>query len=238
MYAHRKILAVIPARGGSKRLPGKNIRMFLGKPLIAWTIVQAKASRYIDRVVVSTDSPRIAGVARAYGAQVPFRRPAGLSTAAASSVAVLLHAVDTLEKRGEKFDAAVLLQPTSPLRNADDIDRSIRLFYRRGAAAVVTVSPAQHHPGLTGALAAGGLMRGFAAKNKRPAASGGKKFWRINGAVYVGRIPFLRKQGSFLGRKTLAMVMPQERSVDIDTLVDFEYALFLKKHASSSGRRG
>jgi len=122
MYKGKKILALIPARGGSKGLPGKNIKPLLGKPLIAWTIEQAKASKYVDRVVVSTDDDEIAEVAIRYGAEVPFLRPKELARDDSPTIDAILHALDFFSDKGERFDLLALLEPTSPLRDSEDID--------------------------------------------------------------------------------------------------------------------
>jgi N-acylneuraminate cytidylyltransferase/CMP-N,N'-diacetyllegionaminic acid synthase len=146
MYKDRRIIALVPARGGSKGLPGKNVLPLLGKPLIAWTIEQAKACSYIDRVMVTTDDDGIAAAAREFGADVPFKRPAHLATDAAKSLDVVLHALDWLEAHGDRYDLLVLLQPTSPLRTAGDIGGALDLFISKNAGAVVSVCETDHHP--------------------------------------------------------------------------------------------
>ena len=126
MYKKRKTLALIPARGGSKGLPGKNIMPLAGKPVIAWSIEQALNSRCIDKVLVSTDSREIASIARKYGAEVPFLRPKALAADTSSTFDVISHAVDFLRKQGEEFDYIALVEPTSPLRANADLDRAIK----------------------------------------------------------------------------------------------------------------
>jgi N-acylneuraminate cytidylyltransferase/CMP-N,N'-diacetyllegionaminic acid synthase len=228
MFKGKKILALIPARAGSKGLPGKNIRPMQGKPLIAWSIEQALKSKYIDKIMVSTDSPAIAAVARKYGADVPFLRPKKLASDTAKSVDVVLDAMRRLEKDGKTFDLIMLLQPTSPLRNHDDIDGSIKWLFARSAEAVVSVCEAEHSPLWCNTLPKNYLMKNFikpefANRSRTELAI----FYRLNGAVYLSDWKcFLRKK-NFIGDKTAAFIMPKERSVDIDTKNDFEYAEFL-----------
>ena len=228
MYKGKRILALIPARGGSKGLPNKNILPFCGKPLIAWSIGQAKESRFIDTVVVSTDSPGIARVAQKFGAEVPFLRPRKISGASASTIDAVLHAVGDLEEKGRSFDIVVLLQPTSPLRKGDDVDRALRLFFEKETS-VISVCEAEHSPLWSAALPADRSMAGFvrrAVTNKPRQAL--PVFYRINGAVYVASVASLRKDRAFLTGKTRAYVMPRGRSVDIVTGLDFEFAAFIK----------
>ena len=144
MYHEAAVLALIPARAGSKGLPRKNLLEVGGLPLIAWSILAAKGSRFVDRVVVSTDGTEIADVARGLGADVPFMRPADLATDDASTQDVVLHCLDELEKEGSGYDLLVLLQPTSPLRKAEDVDSALELLAARGADAVVGVCRVEH----------------------------------------------------------------------------------------------
>ena len=129
----KRVLALIPARGGSKGLPRKNVRNICGKPLIAWSVEAAKKCRYTDAVVVSTDDREIADAAQSAGAAVPFMRPAELATDAASSMDVILHAISYFEKKGESFDVLVLLQPTSPLRDSGHVEEALDMFIKKNA---------------------------------------------------------------------------------------------------------
>jgi len=220
-----RVLAVIPARGGSKGLPGKNIMQLAGKPLIAWTIEAALESRLVDRVVVSTDSEDIAAVALEHGAEVPFRRPAELAGDHARSFGVLLHAIDWHQQQGHSFDLVVCLQPTSPLRNSEDIDRAIELYGERGADAVISVCETDHHPWWSNTLPEDGNMAGFL----RPEALNCNRqelpaFYRLNGAIYLASPHYLKENGSFYGEDTFAYAMPKARSVDIDDHLDLQLA--------------
>ena len=140
MYKGKTILGLIPARGGSKGLPRKNIRPLLGKPLIAWTIEQALASEYLDRVVVSTDDEKIAEISRKYGAKVPFMRPKESAADEARRIDVVLHAIDWMEKNDNSYDLIMLLQPTSPLRTSEDIDKAIKLFISKKADSLFLIN--------------------------------------------------------------------------------------------------
>lgn len=229
MYRNKKILAFIPARGGSKGLPGKNIRMLSGKPLIAWTIAQAKSSKYVDKTIVSTDDKKIADISRAFGAQVPFLRPKALATDNAKVIDALLHTLQWLKDNHEWYDMLVLLQPTSPLRRTEDIDKSIELLFSKNAKAIISVSEVEHHPLWVNSLPENGCMKNFIKKqythtNRQDLAV----FYKINGAVYAAFSDYLVKQKSFFGSKSFAYVMPKENSIDIDTNIDFKFAAFLK----------
>lgn len=225
MYEGKKILGLIGARGGSKGLPGKNIRPLSGKPLIAWSIDAALASRYIDRVVVSTDDEEIASVSRACGGDVPFLRPADLATDAAKSIDFVLHALGDLEKEGAVYDFLMLLQPTSPLRTVQDIDLSVELLFSKKAEAVVSVCEAEHHPFLSNVLPPDGSMKDFL----RPETANMNRqqlppYYRLNGAIYLVSVPYLIANRDFIGSGAYAYVMPVERSIDIDTAFDFSLA--------------
>lgn len=225
MFNGQYVLALVPARGGSKGLPGKNIAALGGKPLIAWTVEAALASRYIDEVVVSTDCEDIASVAQNYGAQVPFLRPAELATDQASSFDALLHALNWYAERGRTVDLVVWLQPTSPLRTRNDIDSAIELYEAREARAVVSVCATDHHPWWANTLPPDANMSGFL----RPEALNTNRqdlppHYRLNGAIYLASPQYLARQGSFYGDRTFAYVMPRERSVDIDDAIDLKLA--------------
>lgn len=228
MFNGKNILALIPARGGSKGLPGKNKKVLCGKPLIAWTIVAAKNSRYIDDVIVSTDDFDIAKIAKKYGAQVPFMRPAKFATDAAPAIAVIIHAREWLKKHKENYDIIVYLQPTSPLRVTDDIDNGIKLFFERDSNSVVSVCKSAKPKCLINNLPANGNMKNFVTggnvnKNRQQY----KDSFQINGALYIAFFDYICSKKSWYGSKTFAYIMPESRSVDIDTELDFRIAEFI-----------
>lgn len=220
-----KTLALIPARGGSKGIPRKNIKIIAGKPLIVWTIEAALRAAHIDAVVVSTDDEEIAAIARQAGAQVPFMRPAELASDAATGMAPVMHALDVLPE----FDAVLLLQPTSPLRSTADIDACLALAVARAAPAVVSVSEPDAHPYWTyridDTLAMRPMIEAAPVARRQDLPTAGA----LNGALYYARTDWLRDNAGFIGEGTLAYMMPRERSVDIDTPFDWKFAELLLK---------
>ena len=232
MYKGKNILGLIPARGGSKRLLRKNIKLLLGKPLITWTIEQALASKYLDRVVVSTDDKKIAEISIKYGAEVPFVRPKELAEDNTKGIDVVLHAIDCLKEddRRKQYDLIMLLQPTSPLRKSEDIDKAIELLFLKEAKAIVSVCEVDHHPLWANTLPEDECMKDFIRKeimNKNRQEL--PVFYRLNGAIYLAYCNYIKKQKSFFGEKTFAYIMPKERSVDIDDKIDLKLAEILIK---------
>lgn len=215
-----KVLALIPARGGSKGVPGKNILPICGKPLIQWTIDEARASRYIDRLILSSDDDEIMAVAATGGCEIPFRRDTNLAGDTASSIDVV---ADALE-RVPGYDIVVLLQPTSPLRKASDIDGAIERLESSSAPACVTVRAAEEHPYWTFYADEQGYLVHYV---KPPAGIPMRRqelpeAWCLNGAVYAVRTEWFLRNRSFLTADTVFYPMPAERSIDIDTQTDVE----------------
>jgi CMP-N,N'-diacetyllegionaminic acid synthase len=238
MFGSSQVLALIPARAGSKGLPRKNVLDVAGLPLIGWTILAAKASRFVDRVVVSTDGTEIAQIARDLGADVPFMRPAELATDDASSEDAILHCMDEMDREGSRYDLLVLMQPTSPLRTAEDVDGALELLARKRADAAVSVCKTEHSPLWSNTLPADGDLRSFL----RPEVVSVPRqslpdYYRVNGAVYVARWDRLRRGESFFGPGSYAYIMPPERSLDIDSLFDLQVAecLLARRLSSESG---
>ena len=217
------ILALIPARGGSKGIPRKNIRSICGKPLLQWAIEVALAAPSVNRVVVSTDDPEIADVACAGGAEVPFLRPSELASDTAPGIAPVLHALQQLPE----VSAVLLLQPTSPLRRVEDVEAIVALHRQAGHDAVVSVTPSSKHPawifGLSPAQVLEPLMvlPDAACRQQLPPC------YALNGALYLASRSFLERERSFLTSDTVGYVMPPERSVDIDNPLDWQWAEFL-----------
>lgn len=223
MIEGHKILGLIPARGGSKGIPRKNIRPLGGKPLIAWTIEEAQKSQYIDRLVVSTDDHEIADTARRWGADVPFMRPAELASDTARGIDVVLHALLKLPD----FDAVVLLQPTSPFRIVEDIDGAIELWTQTGDS-VVGVTEVSKSPYWMYCLREDGRLQqllpdrpSVATRQQLP------KAYTLNGAVYVSSLTMLRGRGSFVHSDTAGYLMPVMRSIDLDSEFDWKFVEFL-----------
>ncbi|MBF0142930.1 MAG: acylneuraminate cytidylyltransferase family protein [Magnetococcales bacterium] len=219
MIDGRSVLAVIPARGGSKGLPGKNIRELCGKPLLAWSIEAARGCPELDRVIVSSDDAAILAVARAWGGEVPFVRPAAISGDRVSATEAAIHALENLTPA---YDLVVLLQPTSPLRRAEDIRACLALLVATGANSVISVQEVVKSPRWMLTLDAAGEARplldsGFDGRQRQELP----KVYLPNGAVYVAGAEWLKRRREFFGEGTRLHVMPAERSLDIDTHLDF-----------------
>jgi CMP-N,N'-diacetyllegionaminic acid synthase len=219
-------LAVIPARGGSKRFPGKNIVDFAGKPLIAWTIEAALESKHINRVIVSTDNEEIARIAKQYGAEIPFLRPSELATDTATSISVIEHLI--MKVPGYEF--VILLQPTSPLRTSLHIDGAIEKLLIKEADGVVSVSKVDHPVEWTNVLPEDDSMDNFVNESLRNTRSQDlTSYYRLNGAIYIGRTVKLQTEKSFLlTEKSFAYKMKQQDSIDIDDEYDLLIALIIK----------
>jgi N-acylneuraminate cytidylyltransferase/CMP-N,N'-diacetyllegionaminic acid synthase len=220
------MLAIIPARGGSKGLPGKNIKDLKGKPLIAYTIEAALASKYITRVIISTDDDEIAKVAVEHGAECPFMRPAALATDTARAIDAFKYTLDRLEEEGsEIIDDFMVLQPTSPLRTAADIDKAIELFREKNADSVISYC-AEHHPVIWHKY----LSNDGKFENIFEAGINNRQEERIsyypNGAIYIFRRNTINNE-QYYTDNSYAYLMDRKKSVDIDTIDDFEYVMFL-----------
>lgn len=226
MISGKKVLAIIPARGGSKGVKNKNIREIGGKPLIHWTIEAAIGSKYIDRMILSSDDPKIISVAENAGCEAPFVRPDFLSTDEAKSIDVVLHAVDRV---AGDFDIIVLLQPTSPLRTSDDIDGALTKFIETNSHAVVSVSEVEKSPYWMYKLQAPGdkIQPVVDLKNIPLRRQDAPACYALNGAVYVIDSKILRSEQSFIPEDTRAFVMSQRSSLDIDTEEDLNYLKFV-----------
>jgi N-acylneuraminate cytidylyltransferase/CMP-N,N'-diacetyllegionaminic acid synthase len=236
-----RVLAIVPARGGSKAVPGKNLAEVAGKPLIAHSIAAAGAARGVERVVVSTDDPAIADAARRHGAEAPFLRPAELARDDSPTVAAVLHAVQWLEEHeGYRPDYVLLLQPTSPLRTAGDVEGAIRLAIDRDADSVVSVCEVKHHPYWVMRRAPDGRLASFLGtdweedQQKYPRRQELPPAYAENGAVYLARRSVLLGRRSLYGEKVYGYVMPAERSLDIDTLWDLRLADLILRAGLSS----
>ncbi|MBY0223487.1 MULTISPECIES: acylneuraminate cytidylyltransferase family protein [Sporosarcina] len=219
MINDKKVLAVITARGGSKGVPGKNIKNLAEKPLIAWTIEEAQRSQYIDRLILSSEDREIIETAKKYGCDVPFVRPDELAQDTTRGIEPILHALQEVEG----YDYVVLLQPTSPLRIAEDIDRTIEIMIEESAPACVSVTETQESPYWMYRIEDNQqlqplLSQSDLSKRRQDLPS----VFVLNGAVYVAEVEWLKNTKSFLTDLTVAYKMPKERSYDIDTEMDFK----------------
>jgi N-acylneuraminate cytidylyltransferase/CMP-N,N'-diacetyllegionaminic acid synthase len=221
-----KILAIIPARGGSKGVPRKNVCLLAGKPLIAWTIEAAKQSDLLDRIVLSTDAEYITEVAQTYGINVPFLRPVELAQEDTPGIAPVLHAVSWLEQNESYYpDYVLVLQPTSPFRTSSDIDAAIRLAQQNQADGVVSVVPVHQHPYWTKCISDDGRLVDFLPLEKDyPRRQDLPPVYALNGAIYLVKREVLLEQQTYYTERTFAYIMPPERSLDIDTSWDLYLA--------------
>ena len=220
MYKEKKIVAIIPARGGSKRLPNKNILPLCSKPLIGWSIEAALASHYVDEVVLSSDSDTILAEANQYEGVTLLKRPDKLAQDESRSIDVVLHALEVLENN---YDYAIVLQPTSPLRTSEDIDKGIRECIDKDAISVIGVCEVEHSPLWSNQLDESMDMSNFLDDKYNNSRSQDLPiYYRINGAFYISKTDSLIKNETFFVKeKIYALLMSQEDSVDIDTKLDF-----------------
>lgn len=216
------VTALIPARGGSKRLPRKNIKPLDGKPLIAWTIETAKASKYIDNVVVSTDDIEIKQISENFGAEVPFIRPDYLSHDTATSFDVIKHAIEFLNI-AKPNHLIVLLQPTSPLRTIDELNQALEFFLKKAAYGVVSISDTEHSPLWSNTLPENLSMSDFIRPEVQEKRSQDlPKFYRLNGSIYIYKTEeLIEKNQIFYDENVYGFETPQQTAIDIDTALDF-----------------
>jgi len=218
-----KVLAIIPARGGSKGVPRKNIRNLAGKPLIAWTIEEAKRSKYITRTILSSENQEIIKIAKEYGCDVPFVRPKEISQDHTPSITAVLHA---LEQCGG-YDYVVLLQPTSPFRTAEDIDNCIEYTINQQAKFCVSVTEAEQSPYWMYTIENGKMKPVIQQNQLATRRQDLPNVYVLNGAIYVGRVEEIIEKKSFLTEETKSFIMSNENSLDIDTILDFEICEYL-----------
>lgn len=220
------IISIIPARGGSKGIPRKNIKLLNGKPLISYSIDASNSCSLIDETYVSTEDAEISEISKGNNAEV-IERPDELAGDDSSSIDVILHVLDYLENRGELPDLFVLLQPTSPLRTSEDIEASINSFLESDCDSLVSVCELDHR-----SLLNFSLEDGFLVQNNNEALFNSRRqdiptHYSLNGAIYITTPEFIRKNKSFYSDKTIPHVMSKEKSIDIDTSFDFKLAEFL-----------
>lgn len=227
-----RVLGVIPARGGSKSIPLKNIKLLAGKPLIAWTIEAAKESK-LYRTILSTDSDEIAKMGRSLGVDVPFTRPSELATDTANAIPVIQHALKECEKLDGKYDAVMMLQPTTPMRLSSDITKAIDYLYEHSNIdSVISITPASEYPERMKYLDKDGNIEHppFCEAYENQPRQELRPVYERNGAIYLTRRNVLVNQNSFSGSKSYGMIVTKWRSVNIDTPFDFEIADLIMKN--------
>ena len=224
------MIAIIPARGGSKGVPGKNIKDLCGKPLIAYAIESAKQSKYIDKVVVDTDDTEIAEVAKKYGAEIPYLRPAYLAKDTSEAQDVYVHGVEKLmEEYGEHIQKFVVLLPTAPFRRGRHIDEAIELFHEAKAETLVSMTEVEvpvewyYKKDTFNRVVNAGLGDHESVQNRQKR----EKYYVPNGAIYILDYDLLKEKRTYYCDNTITYVMSSEDSVDIDTAMDFEIASVL-----------
>lgn len=225
MINNKKVLAVIPARGGSKGVSRKNLRPLLGKPLIQWTIDEARLSRYLDQIIVSTDDMEIANVAITLGVNVPFLRPVELAQDDTPGIEVMLHAIRMVPG----YEIVITLQPTSPLRTNRDIDSALEFFINQNVNACVSVTEPEKSPY---------WMYYVDEKDKqlKPIISSERVIsnrqqlpptYVLNGAIYIANTDWLVQSKSYITSETIGYIMDKDRSYDIDTIIDFKLVEYI-----------
>lgn len=226
-------LAIIPARSGSKGLPDKNIKELNGKPLMAYSIEAALNSNLFDEVMVSTDSEKYAEIAKKHGASVPFLRSEELASDKAGSWDVVKEVLNRYKEMGKEFDTICLLQPTSPLRDAEDIKNAYNLYSEKASVAVISVCEMEHSPLWSNTLPADKSLADFIRPEANKPRQEIETYYRLNGAVFIVKTEEIYKGYDFYKEGSFAYIMPTWKSVDIDSALDFEIAEYLiKKHNS------
>lgn len=233
-------LAIVPARGGSRGIPRKNLARLAGRTLLDWTLQCAHGAESIERVLVTTDCARIAGAARRAGAEVPFLRPAALARDDTPGIESVLHALDWLARNQDyRPEWVVLLQPTSPLRTSADVDAALESVQRQGASAIVSVAPAASHPCWSRRIDAEGRLQPYLDTPTPPRRQELPAAFALNGAIYASRREALLERRGFEGPDTRAYPMPKDRSVDVDEPFDLEVAeLLLRRRETGVRERG
>ncbi len=232
MIGGKSVIAIIPARAGSKGLPGKNVRMLCGKPLVAWSIDAARASAYLDEVVVSTDGDEIAAVAAAFGAPVPFRRPAELATDTAGTLPVVEHALEHYRARGRQFDAVVLLEPTSPLREPGDIDRMLERLLEGWERfdAIVSLGEVREHPSIMKRLRDAEIEPYCAELRQTTRRQDNPPAYFPYGVAYIVKTAALLDEKTFYTRRCTYYLLKPFQNYEIDGLHDFLCVEAIMKH--------
>lgn len=234
MYKNQRILAIIPARGGSKSIPDKNIIDLCGKPLIAYSILAAQKSEYIDDIVVSTDSEKIRCVALKYGASVPFLRPAHLASDTAKTIDCMIYTIQELNKQGQLYDCVVLLQPTQPLRKNGVIDEAISTLINSTEDSLVSVTTTSEHPILMRTITKEGTLRSLLPMSSTVRRQDFPTIYKVNGSIYINRINDNFNSSTSLNDNLLPFFMEEQYSVDIDSYEDLKKAkIFISQNTFS-----
>ncbi len=235
MFNNKSILCLILARGGSKGVPGKNLRLLNGRPLIDYTIHAIHDSKIFDRTILSTDSNEIASEARSLGVEVPFLRPGNLSQDKSSALDAITHALKWVEADDKKYDYVQYIFPTAPLRTSEDIKGGISVLFDKKADMVISVCETDHPSFWANTLPDDGSLKNFIEKKMRNKNRQDlPKSYRINGAIYVAKWDVFYNRMDWFEQNTHAYIMPKERSIDIDDIIDFELAEIIMKETKKN----
>lgn len=234
MINGKKVYAFVFARGGSKGLPGKNIRQLGGKPMIGYSIESALKNKYIDEVFVSTDDEKIAEVAKKHGAKVPFKRPSELASDSSPEWLSWRHAANFFEKEANLFDIFISLPATSPLRSDEDVCNCIEKYENGSTDVVLTVSEAERSPwfNMVKMKRDGSLVRVIEPSGNISRRQDAPKVFDVTTVAYVTSPVFIQSKNSIFDGRVQHVLIPRERAIDIDTELDFKFAEFLLKEAS------
>ncbi len=225
MFNGNKILALIPARGGSKGIKNKNIIDLNGKPLLAYSIEACKKSKYIDDIILSTDSQEIASIGELFGAEVPFLRPSELASDTSKTIDVVIHAINWLKKRGREYNVLSLIQPTQPLRTENDIDAAIDIYFSNGEKDLVSVCEVDDNPILIRTIE-GDKLKPITNYKSTWRRQDMPRYYKVNGCIYLNAVDRINSETSFNDNE-LPYIMERSHSIDIDEYIDLEVAKIL-----------
>ncbi|KAJ52334.1 N-acylneuraminate cytidylyltransferase/CMP-N,N'-diacetyllegionaminic acid synthase [Clostridium tetanomorphum] len=229
MINNKRILAIIPARGGSKGIPRKNVKDLNGKPLIAYTIEEGIKSKYIDELIVSTEDEEIASVSKAYGAEVPYLRPEEFSKDETPGIYPIIHGIEYFDKKNNRFDYVVCLQCTSPFRKAYQIDEAIEKLIEIDADSIVSVCENEVSPYWMKKIVDGKMTNFLEESTLYARRQDVPKLYRLNGAIYIAKKHILMNFKNWYTENTIPYIMDEKTSLDIDNMMDFKFAQFLIK---------
>lgn len=227
MTKSNKILAIIPARAGSKGIKNKNIMNLNGKPLIAYTIESALKSKYIKDVIVSTDGQQIKNISLKYGAKVPFMRPKHLATDTSKTINTVIHCIDEMKKRGFEYDYVIVLQPTQPLRQVYHIDEAINMLINSDKDSLVSVSKVDDHPLLIRKIDEKHILYRLINENSTKRRQDFEDYYKVNGAIYINKVNENLNLNTSLNDNELGYIMSKKFNIDIDEDLDLEIASLL-----------
>lgn len=231
MINNKSVLAYVPARMNSKGIKNKNIANLGGKPLLAHSIIAAKNSQYVDKVIINTDSEEYAKIAIEYGAEKPFLRPSELATDTSIEIDSLLYMLNWFEKNDKKYDIVIKLQPTSPFRTSEDIDKALEDFISKKATSIISVTKSPVNPDWINELPENGLMKnflnqGFDRKNRQDL----KEKYLLDGSIFLSDWDSIKNEKTWYSEKSFAFIIPEERALDIDNEFELKMARGLIKN--------